>query len=143
MDHPNVIKIVDRVQGFWSRPGKKDQEVSALVLEYAIGGSLYTWVEESGRFSEYLARYYFKQLIDGVNEIHSNGYSHRDLKGCNLLLDQNSDLKIADFGYSRKSEGKDKSGFLTTLCGTENHNPPELQNGEGPWRYQGPPVDMF
>ena len=52
MDHPNVLKIVDRVQGSWSRPGKKDQEVF-------LGKDMSTsndFSEEKSRFSRELGK---------------------------------------------------------------------------------------
>ncbi|KAL1333381.1 hypothetical protein AAHE18_11G096400 [Arachis hypogaea] len=53
-----------------------------------------------GRFSEDLARKYFQQLISAVGYCHSRGIFHRDLKPENLLLDENGNLKVSDFGLS-------------------------------------------
>lgn len=46
------------------------------------------------------ARRFFNQLMNGVNYLHSKGVAHRDLKPENLLLDENDDLKISDFGMA-------------------------------------------
>jgi len=53
-----------------------------------------------GNFSEPLARYYFKEFMNGLSHCHLNGIAHRDLKPDNLLVDANFDLKIADFGFA-------------------------------------------
>jgi serine/threonine protein kinase len=46
------------------------------------------------RFSEEQARFYFRQLVEGVEYCHSQGVCHRDLKPENLLLDENKNLKV-------------------------------------------------
>ena len=51
---------------------------------------------------------------------------HRDLKPENLLLCNNYNLKIADFGFSAPVEGKDENGNLVTKLGTLNYMAPEI-----------------
>lgn len=46
------------------------------------------------------AKRFFNQLMDGVNYLHNRGVAHRDLKPENLLLDENDNLKISDFGMA-------------------------------------------
>ena len=50
------------------------------------------------------AQKYFVQLISGVEYLHSRGVSHRDIKPENILLDDNDNVKISDFGMSREEE---------------------------------------
>ncbi|WJX60526.1 Serine/threonine-protein kinase sapk7 [Trifolium repens] len=77
----------------------------AIVLEYAAGGELFHWITHRGRLSEHEARYFFQQLISGVQYIHSMQICHRDLKLENTLLDLDKNspprLKICDFGFSK------------------------------------------
>ncbi|OMP10683.1 hypothetical protein COLO4_04355 [Corchorus olitorius] len=77
----------------------------AIVMEYAAGGELFERICSAGRFSEDEARYFFQQLISGVNYCHSMQICHRDLKLENTLLDGSPAprLKICDFGYSKSS----------------------------------------
>ncbi|KAJ7957119.1 Protein kinase [Quillaja saponaria] len=72
-------------------------------MEYAAGGELFERICSAGRFSEDEARYFFQQLISGVNYCHSLQICHRDLKLENTLLDGSPAprLKICDFGYSK------------------------------------------
>ena len=65
----------------------KSKQVDYIVLELASGGELFDFISSSGRFEEPLARYYMKQLLEGLNYCHDNGICHRDLKPENLLLD--------------------------------------------------------
>uniref|UniRef100_A0A6N2K8N2 non-specific serine/threonine protein kinase n=1 Tax=Salix viminalis TaxID=40686 RepID=A0A6N2K8N2_SALVM len=77
----------------------------AIVMEYAAGGELFERICKAGRFSEDEARYFFQQLISGVNFCHNMQICHRDLKLENTLLDGSPAprLKICDFGYSKSS----------------------------------------
>ena len=111
-----------------------------VALELVSGGELFDWVSNSGAFSEPVCRYYFKQLLTGLNYMHSAGVAHRDLKPENLMLNDKFVLKIADFGFAAPIEGRDKSGYLKTQLGTESYMAPEIHLGKP---YTGAGVDLF
>ncbi|XP_073127968.1 serine/threonine-protein kinase SRK2A isoform X1 [Henckelia pumila] len=96
--HPNIIRFKELVL---------TPTHLAIVMEYAAGGELFERICNAGRFSEDEARYFFQQLISGVNYCHSmvKQICHRDLKLENTLLDGSPAprLKICDFGYSKSS----------------------------------------
>lgn len=68
------------------------------VMEFCLGGDLYTMIIAAGKLEYAEADCLFKQLIRGVNYMHDMGVAHRDLKPENLLLTQQGVLKITDFG---------------------------------------------
>jgi len=111
----------------------------AIVMEYAAGGELFGKICNAGRFSEDEARYFFQQLISGVNYCHSMQICHRDLKLENTLLDGSSAprLKICDFGYSKSSvlHSKPKS-----TVGTPAYIAPEVFSNK---EYDGKIADVW
>ncbi|TMW64105.1 hypothetical protein Poli38472_014222 [Pythium oligandrum] len=117
-----------------------------IVLELITGGELFDKIVSEGRFSEDTARFYFRQLVDGVQYCHQNGVCHRDLKPENLLLDENGDLKISDFGLSALYDGGGEGGetsrasLLHTTCGTPNYVAPEVLADKG---YDGRAADVW
>lgn len=77
--------------------------------------------------SESEARFFFQQIISGVEYCHNNLVTHRDLKPENILIDDNNTVKIADFGLSNlMKDGK----FLKTSCGSPNYAAPEVISGK-------------
>ena len=101
---------------------------------------MFDFICDTGRFPEPLARYYFRQFMEGLSHVHNKGLAHRDLKPENVMLDGNYVLKIADFGFAAPMKGKDGQGFLTTRLGTRNHMAPEIHLNKP---YKGNLVDLF
>lgn len=110
-----------------------------FVIEYAKGGELFDKVAK-GKLKEDVARRYFQQLIAAVDYCHSRGVCHRDLKPENLLLDENGNLKVSDFGLSALAESKRQDGLLHTTCGTPAYVAPEVINRRG---YDGFKADIW
>ncbi|EPS58896.1 hypothetical protein M569_15916, partial [Genlisea aurea] len=111
-----------------------------FVLEFVKGGELFAKVAK-GRLSEDLGRKYFQQLIAAISYCHLRGVFHRDLKPENLLLDENGDLKVSDFGLSAlKEHVSSADGLLHTLCGTPAYVAPEILAKKG---YDGAKIDVW
>lgn len=117
-----------------------------LVLELVEGGELFDKIDQAGRFTEEQARFYMRQLCDGLAYCHSMNICHRDLKPENLLLDKNGDLKISDFGLSTlyvgdaNTEGNHRSNLLHTTCGSPTYVAPEVLEDKG---YNGLKADVW
>ncbi|KAH8796712.1 serine threonine protein kinase [Hyaloscypha finlandica] len=125
--HPHIIKLYTVI--------KTPLEI-IMVLEYA-GGELFDYIVQNGKMKEDEARRFFQQIICAVEYCHRHKIVHRDLKPENLLLDENLNVKIADFGLSNiMTDGN----FLKTSCGSPNYAAPEVINGK---LYAGPEVDVW
>ncbi|MBE3047403.1 protein kinase [Candidatus Bathyarchaeota archaeon] len=99
LHHPNIVETVRLCidHGRWNH-----------VMEYCAEGDLFGLVEKGFLKPESRAtdRYcLFKQLVQGVNYLHSNGIAHRDIKLENMLITKDSKLKITDFGVSEVFSG--------------------------------------
>ncbi|XP_020232662.1 CBL-interacting serine/threonine-protein kinase 5-like [Cajanus cajan] len=128
--HPHIVQLKEVM----ATKGK-----IFLVMEYVKGGELFSKVAK-GKLSEDLARKYFQQLISAVDLCHSRGVTHRDLKPENLLLDQNEDLKVSDFGLSALPDQRRADGMLLTPCGTPAYVAPEVLKKKG---YDGSKADIW
>lgn len=128
--HPNVVELKEVMA---------TKKKIFVAMEYVKGGELFAKVAR-GRLREDLARKYFQQLISAVDFCHSRGVSHRDLKPENLLLDENEDLKISDFGLSALPEQLRNDGLLHTQCGTPAYVAPEVLRKKG---YDGSKADLW
>ncbi|KAI0434357.1 protein kinase SNF1 [Xylaria sp. FL1042] len=125
--HPHIIKLYSVI---------KTQNEIIMVLEYA-GGELFDYIVSHGKLDEQQARRFFQQMICAVEYCHRHKVVHRDLKPENLLLDDQLNVKIADFGLSNiMTDGN----FLKTSCGSPNYAAPEVISGK---LYAGPEVDVW
>ena len=92
MHHQNVIQLID-VQ--------KDSSFFYLFLEFVPCEELFQKVLKKFKLPELEAAIYFKQILIGLQYIHSLNVTHRDLKPENILVDQFGRVKITDFGLSK------------------------------------------
>lgn len=126
--HKNIIQIYEVMES--------NQNVY-IAMENCEGKELFEYIIKNKRLKELEACRLFRQLINGVDYIHSQGIIHRDLKPENILLDENMDIKISDFGLSTFfSQGE----YLSTPCGTPNYAPPEMLIGN---QYDGELSDIW
>ncbi|KAL4307988.1 hypothetical protein GQ457_01G046870 [Hibiscus cannabinus] len=128
--HPNVVRLYEVMAS---------KSKIYFVMEYVRGGELFNKVSK-GKLKEDVARRYFQQLVAAVDFCHSRGVYHRDLKPENLLLDENGNLKVSDFGLSALTESRRQDGLLHTTCGTPAYVAPEVISKKG---YDGAKADIW
>ncbi len=118
LHHPNIIKLVEMNEsGKLVSPSKEFIDVRYAVLELATNGNFLDYIANNAMDSK-IVRYYFKQLCQSVNYMHQEGIWHRDLKMENLLLDENFNLKVSDFGFCTEIMNKYGDSLLTICKGT-------------------------
>lgn len=118
LEHINIIKYYDAIV--------YDNMID-LYLEYCSGGSI-AKILENKKLDEEEIRDYTEQILNGLNYLHSINIVHRDIKGANILLDDEGIIKLTDFGSAKQILHDD---LYHSLQGTPNWLAPEtIKKGE-------------
>ena len=130
LEHNGIVKIYDRsMQGVMLEPcGNMYGNVAFLVMEYVPGTILIDFVSEmseSAGLGEAVGRLFMTQLLDSIEYMHNQGIVHRDIKAENIIISNNFEAKLIDFGFA-SYENNDK---LTNYCGTPAYMAPEIKKG--------------
>mmetsp|Transcript_34402 Transcript_34402/g.91073 ORF Transcript_34402/g.91073 Transcript_34402/m.91073 type:complete len:619 (+) Transcript_34402:295-2151(+) len=138
VQHENVLSLERTVTNVpFPRENGDPREVLLLELELAPGGELFDYILTGGAFPEPFARAYFKQLLLALGECHRVGVYHRDIKPENILLNENFQLKVGDFGLASLNPS---SELLRTTCGTRSYQAPEILARQ---MYHGDKADVW
>ena len=73
-----------------------------FVVELCSGGDLFSYIKKRRRISEPTAKFFFRQVVRGLNALHQVRILHRDIKLENLMINALGEVKIGDFGVSRR-----------------------------------------
>ncbi|KAJ3394026.1 serine/threonine-protein kinase KIN2 [Entophlyctis sp. JEL0112] len=106
-------------------------------MEYVEGGELFDFIVANPKLNEKIARKIFRQIVSAIDYCHQSSVIHRDLKPENLLLDNDKNIKIIDFGFVNLYDPAD---VLKTFCGSPFYASPEMILGK---KYIGPEVDIW
>ena len=111
--HENIVRLYSNFE---------DENNFYLIMEYINCGTLFSLIKKSKCIDEKKAFKYFIQAVSAVNFLHENNLVHRDLKPENLLIDENDNLKLCDFGWCVDVS----TGNRITFCGTYEYMAPEI-----------------
>ena len=95
LEHPNVVKYIQADLS-------EEQDSIDVLMEYVPGGSIRRLVSQYKGLDEPVVSAFTRQLLHGLAYLHQNSVIHRDLKCANLLLDSSGQVKISDFGASKR-----------------------------------------
>lgn len=112
-NHPSIIKII---QVLYS----KSIDRAYIIFEWADCGSLKTSIDQKYTFSDSELALIFRQILEGLQYVHSQGIAHEDIKPSNLLIFSDGKVKISDFGIGHSFESAD------TVIGSPAYQAPEV-----------------
>eukprot|EP00455_Lapot_gusevi_P010761 TRINITY_DN14900_c0_g1_i5.p1 TRINITY_DN14900_c0_g1~~TRINITY_DN14900_c0_g1_i5.p1 ORF type:complete len:359 (+),score=86.70 TRINITY_DN14900_c0_g1_i5:179-1255(+) len=117
INHPFIVNLYKTFQ---------DDRFVYMVMEYVIGGEMFSLLRREGRFSNEKARFYAAEIVSALEYLHNQNIIYRDLKPENLLIDRDGHIKITDFGFAKRVEDR-----TWTLCGTPEYLAPEIIQSKG------------
>ncbi|KAL6713142.1 ATP binding [Lecanora helva] len=95
LKHENIVQYLG---------SSTDAEHLNIFLEYVPGGSVAAMLTSYGQLHEPLIRNFVRQILAGLSYLHGRDIIHRDIKGANVLVDNKGNIKISDFGISKRVE---------------------------------------
>lgn len=125
VNHPFIVNLQASFQ---------DSSFLYMVMEYVIGGELFSQLRKVNRFLDEDARFFASEIILALQYLHDKSIVYRDLKPENLLIDKDGHIKITDFGFAKVVLDR-----TYTLCGTPEYLAPEIITSKG----HGKPVDWW
>lgn len=126
----NIYKQLNHERIVRYHGAARTDEYLQIFMEYMTGGSVREQILNYGALSEQLTKKYTKQILEGLVYIHENRFVHRDIKCANILRDVAGNIKLGDFGTSRRliaitNQNQPDSGTI----GTAHWTAPEIIQG--------------
>ena len=115
--HPNIVRLLTY---------HEDKDNYSLIMEYLNKGTLFTLIRQRRKLPEHEAFEFFIQILNAIHFLHTNNYVHRDIKPENILLDDEGNVKLCDFGWCASVN----TGQRNTFCGTYEYMAPEIVKDE-------------
>lgn len=119
LTNPNIVSIYDVGE---------DGDMHYIVMEYIKGKTLKQYIQEFSPLSAARSVHIMKQLTSAISHAHENGIIHRDIKPQNILMDEEGNVKITDFGIAT-SLGATSFTQTNSVIGTVHYLSPEQARG--------------
>ena len=112
--HDNIIQLIDVFESV---------TFIFIIFELCVNGELFDYLNSEVALSEKRARRVMRQVAEALHHCHKKGVVHRDIKPENILLDDDLNVKLTDFGFAKVLQAGDR---LYEVCGTPGYLAPEL-----------------
>lgn len=119
LSHPNIVKVYDVSYG---------ETLQYIVMEYIDGITLKEYIENK-TFSWKEAVHFVTQILRALQHAHDKGIVHRDIKPQNIMLIQNGNIKVTDFGIARFSRSETRT-MNENAIGSVHYISPEQARGD-------------
>lgn len=126
ISHPDIVKLHEVLE---------DAENFYLIMNYCEGFSVLEMIQRRNVYNPNAFRLIFSHLVKVVHFLHQNRICHRDLKPENILVDNEFNITLIEFGFSKQSDS-----LMKTRLGSRFYIPPEVLSGE---EYDGFSSDMW
>jgi len=120
LSHPNIVNIYDVGQ---------EGDIHYIVMEYIDGKTLKEYIREKGRLEPEEAVRICIQICQALSHAHKNGIVHRDIKPQNILISNDGDVKVADFGIARAATTATVTMAGSNVIGSVHYFSPEQARG--------------
>lgn len=120
LSHPNIVKVYDVNFG---------EKLQYIVMEYIDGITLKEYITKQGAITWNDALFFMTQILRAVQHAHDKGIVHRDIKPQNIILLQNGNIKVTDFGIARFSRSETRT-LTEQAIGSVHYIAPEQAKGE-------------
>lgn len=134
LKHPHIVRVTDVFE---------ENGTAYYVMEYAEGGSLSAKVKSMGYMPLPMAINYIKQVASALDYIHRNGMNHLDVKPANVMLNENDDAVLIDFGLSKQYDASNGGQTSSTPVGISEGYAPLEQYKQGGVSSFSPETDIY
>lgn len=124
LNNQNIVKIYDVGQHV-----ENDKVYNYIVMEYIKGKTLKQLINENGRIKSSAVVFISKQIANALNCAHKHHIIHRDIKPHNIIIDENLNVKVTDFGIARISTSSTIT-YTSSILGTVHYISPEQAKGK-------------
>ena len=124
LNHPNIVAVYD-----WGQYSN----TYFMAMEYVKGRTLAEHLRREERLTPRGAANIVAKIANALAYAHRNNVVHRDIKPANILIGENGDVKVADFGIARALDAHHDAGLTQdgAVMGTATYFSPEQAKGEG------------
>ena len=121
LNHPNIVKVYDV---------SVNDDLQYIVMEYVDGMTLREYLNQrGGRLTNRETVHFISQILKALEHAHANGVVHRDIKPQNIMLLDNGQLRMMDFGIARISRAENQL-LSGKAMGSVHYISPEQAKGD-------------
>jgi serine/threonine protein kinase len=127
------VRGIPQAESYFEYPTKSGLKLYCLVMEKVEGIDLIQWLKNNGKVNQTQALKWLREIVLILDKIHQKKYFHRDIKPPNIMMRNNGELVLIDFGTAREETQtyyqKVQGGQVTGISSV-GYTPIEQQHGQ-------------